>query len=237
MNKATRTLLTEAAGQPNQNKKDLFIRQYRKMYSKPTETTAKFILSQFPQIRWYVWAFSAAVILFAVLGLMMKTDETAVIVSALMPFVSTLGVLEEFRSKQHGMIELESVTNVSFRGLYFARVSCIGAVHLAVLALLTMLLGSASKSGYLVIGAQITIPYLTAAVINTKIARTQFGRKNIFACLTVTVLVSVLAAALTGQTELAETLPPLMWVVVPAVLLFAECYEIRGTLKEIYVWK
>lgn len=237
MNKATKTLLNKAAGHPNQTKKDMFIRQHRKMYSKPTETTVKFILSQLPQICWYVWAFSAAVILLAIIGVMTKTGKTAVIVSALMPFVSMLGVLEEFRSKQHGMVELESVTNVSFRGLYFAKVSCIGAVHLAVLVLLTMLLGSASKSGYLVTGAQITIPYLTAAVINTKIARTQFGRKNIFACLAVSVLVSVLAAALTGQTKLDETLPPLVWVVVPAVLLIAECYEIRGTIKEIYVWK
>lgn len=89
------------------------------------ETTLCFIMSQFSYISWYVWCISLFVLIAAIFIIVMKVESTdsITVVSASIPFVAMAAVMESFRSKYYGMSELESVTKVSFRGIYFARTS------------------------------------------------------------------------------------------------------------------
>ena len=126
------------------------------------ETTLCFIMSQFSYISWYVWCISLFVLIAAIFIIVMKVESTdsITVVSASIPFVAMAAVMESFRSKYYGMSELESVTKVSFRGIYFARTSCIGIVHIVILSCLIIMIGRNSENGYLVTGAMILIPYL-----------------------------------------------------------------------------
>ena len=112
------------------------------------ETTICFIMSQFSYISWYVWCISLFVLIAAIFIIVMKVESTdsITVVSVSIPFVAMAAVMESFRSKYYGMSELESVTKVSFRGIYFARTSCIGMVHIVILSCLIIMIGRNSEN-------------------------------------------------------------------------------------------
>ena len=139
------------------------------------------------------------------------------------------------------MSELESVTKVSFRGIYFARTSCIGMVHIVILSCLIIMIGRNSENEYLVTGAMILIPYLITSILNTKIERTQIGRKSIFACITVSVLISGSMILLNNQMknhrDFLPSIQPIIWYIVILALMAIHFFEIKKTIRqEVYAW-
>lgn len=207
------------------------------------ETTLCFIMSQFSYISWYVWCISLFALIAAIFIIVMKVESTdsITVVSASIPFVAMAAVMESFRSKYYGMSELESVTKVSFRGIYFARTSCIGMVHIVILSCLIIMIGRKSENGYLVTGAMILIPYLITSILNTKIERTQIGRKSIFACITVSVLISGSMILLNNQMknhrDFLPSIQPIIWYIVILALMAIHFFEIKKTIRqEVYAW-
>ena len=207
------------------------------------ETTLRFIMSQFAYISWYVWCISLFVLIAAIFIIVMKVESTdsITVVSASIPFVAMAAVMESFRSKYFGMSELESVTKVSFRGIYFARTSCIGMVHIVILSCLIIMIGRNSENEYLVTGAMILIPYLITSILNTKIERTQIGRKSIFACITVSVLISGSMILLNNQMknhrDFLPSIQPIIWYIVILALMAIHFFEIKKTIRqEVYAW-
>ena len=207
------------------------------------ETTLCFIMSQFSYISWYVWCISLFALIAAIFIIVMKVESTdsITVVSASIPFVAMAAVMESFRSKYYGMSELESVTKVSFRGIYFARTSCIGMVHIVILSCLIIMIGRNSENEYLVTGAMILIPYLITSILNTKIERTQIGRKSIFACITVSVLISGSMILLNNQMknhrDFLPSIQPIIWYIVILALMAIHFFEIKKTIRqEVYAW-
>ena len=207
------------------------------------ETTLCFIMSQFSYISWYVWCISLFVLIAAIFIIVMKVKSTdsITVVSSSIPFVATVAVMESFRSKYYGMSELESVTKVSFRGTYFARMSCIGMVHIVILSCLIIMIGRNSENGYLVTGAMILIPYLITSILNTKIERIQIGRKSIFACIMVSVLISGSMILLNNQMknhrDFLPSIQPIIWYIAILALMVIHFFEIKKTIRqEVYVW-
>lgn len=237
MNSEMKKLLIKAAGQPDHLRKDTFIREYRKMNEGDNETTLQFIVSQFPYISWYVWGISLLALIAAIIGINIQFTGSTMMISAFIPFVAMAAVIESFRSKYHRMSELECVTKVSFRGIYFARISCIGLVHIVVLACLIFIIGRNSEKGYLVTGAMIIIPYLITSIVNTEIERTDIGRKNIFACITVSFLVSGIMIILNNQEGFLRKVQPAVWYIAILMLFVADFFEIKKTIRqEAYAW-
>lgn len=270
MNKKTKELLVKMAGQPDHQRKDKFIRECRKYNQEinknnknnatnkdnwnnknnenakrnaNNETTLRFIMSQFSYISWYVWCVSLFVLIAAIFIIVMKieTTDSITVISAMIPFVAMAAVMESFRSKYYGMSELESVTKVSFRGIYFARMSCIGMVHIVILSCLIIMIGRKNENGYLVTGAMILIPYLITSILNTKIERTQIGRKSIFACITVSVLISesmiLLNNQMKNQRDFLTSIQPIIWYVAILTLIAIHFFEIKKTIRqEVYAW-
>ena len=237
MNSEMKKLLIKAAGQPDHLRKDKFIREYRKMNEGNNETTLQFIVSQFSYISWYVWGISLLALIAAIFGINIQFTGSTMMISAFIPFVAMAAVIESFRSKYHRMSELECVTKVSFRGIYFARISCIGLVHIIVLACLIFIVGRNSEKGYLVTGAMIIIPYLMTSIVNTEIERTEIGRKSIFACITVSVLVSGIMIFLNMQEDFLRTVQPAVWYIAILMLFVADFFEIKKTIRqEAYAW-
>lgn len=261
MDKKTKEILVKMAGQPDHLRKDKFIRKYRKYNEESNknnennrnnennklttnnETTLRFIMSQFSYISWYVWCVSLFVLIAAIFIIVMKVEATdsITVISAIIPFVAMAAVIEAFRSKYYGMSELESVTKVSFRGIYFARMSCIGMVHIVIVSCLIIMIGRNSENGYLVTGAMILIPYLLTSILNTKIERTQIGRKSIFACITVSVLISGSMILLNNQMknhrDFLPSIQPIIWYIAILALMAIHFFEIKKTIRqEAYVW-
>ena len=250
MDKKTKELLVKMAGQPDSLRKDKFIREYRKYNKKNNkntrnnennvmskdgwnnknnentkrntnnETTLCFIMSQFSYISWYVWCISLFVLIAAIFIIVMKVESTdsITVVSASIPFVAMAAVMESF-----------------------ARTSCIGIVHIVILSCLIIMIGRNSENGYLVTGAMILIPYLITSILNTKIERTQIGRKSIFACITVSVLISGSMILLNNQMknhrDFLPSIQPIIWYIVILALMAIHFFEIKKTIRqEVYAW-
>lgn len=233
MNRQMKELLKISAGKPDQKRKDEFIRTYHRMEEMKEETTLRFIWSQIPYIRWYVWAVAVCVFAVAVVCIHLKFPDTTQLISSCMPFVSLIGIIESFRSKQNEMFELECVIKYSFRGIYFARISCIGAVHIFVILVLIIILGQENSRGYLLTGALLAIPYLLTAALNTKIERTILGRKSINTCVCVSAFVSVFMIFLYNQMTFLKTVEPWVWSVLLLAIVGANYFEIKEVRKKV----
>ena len=228
MNKDKMRLLKDAKIYPAPEAKGAFLRKYRKRVGAVHYTGWDMIRSQIGYIQRHVWIISFAALAVAVIGL--SRDEGVIFAAAaMMPFVSGIAVLESFRAERYGLSEMEGVTLFSRRGILFARIVCVGTVHLALLLLLTILIGSKEGYGLAMTGSILTVPYLLSSIINMELERTEFGRKSALPGLGVVAIMAV--AVLVVKEEEVVFLHDyyIFWYLLTAVLIVMELMEIRKT--------
>lgn len=236
MNGSMKRALSNAAPSPDHHRKDQFIRDYRRKYAGAQISTVDIIKSQFGYIRMPVWLISLAALLVAIWGIQ-GDGKVIFVVSAMMPFVSGIALFDFLRSGMHGMTELECVTLVSKRGILFARLLCVGVVHVALLAALVAIVGRQSGYGTLLTGAMLTIPYLLSSIASLELERTTFGRKNVTSCIVVSAIVSGVIIVFQNQQVLFTEKYHSLWYLVAVLLIIMECIEIRKTFRwEEYAW-
>lgn len=229
-------MLPDAGPKPDPVRKDAFIRNYRQKTGVSGLNSFEMIKSQAAYIKLPVWIISFAALAVAVWGV--NTDyEILFPVSAIMPFVSGIAVLDTLRSRVHGMTEMEAVTLYSMRGMLFARLICIGIVHIILLGTLTFLIGSSSGQGILMSGMVITLPYLISSIGCLELERTSLGRNNALTCLAVSATVMVTMIIIMNERTLFSAKYRWIWMIVFVAAVMAECYEIKKTYRwEEYAW-
>ena len=217
-------------------RKDRFLRSYRKK-TKPAQTNIMSIINaQFSYISLPVWGMSIAALLIALWGAHSNRDIIPGI-AAFMPFVSGAAVFETFRSNWHGMAEIESVTLFSIRGVFFAKIVCIGSVNILLILLLSLIITPNSPYNFSSSGIMITIPYLISAAASLKAERSSFGRKSPLVCLVISTLTAGLVlAAFEKKIYFTEVHPQILNLLF-VILIILLIYEIRKTFNwEEYVW-
>lgn len=228
--------LQENTPLPDPARKDLFLRSCRKK-AKPAQTNImSMIRTQFSYISLPVWGMSIAALLITLLGAHSNRDIIPGI-SVFMPFVSGAAVFETFRSNWHGMAEIESVTLFSIRGAFFAKIVCIGSIHILLILLLSLIITPNSPYSFSSSGIMITIPYLISAAASLKAERSSFGRKSPLVCLIISALTSGLVLAVYEKkiyfTGMSQQILNLLFVTLIILLI----YEIRKTFNwEEYIW-
>lgn len=221
---------------PDPARKDRFLRSYRKK-TKPVHTNIMSMIgTQFTYISMPVWGLSIAALLIALWGVHSNRDIIPGI-AAFMPFVSGAAVFETFRAHWHRMAEIESVTLFSIRGVFFAKIVCIGSVHILLILLLSLIITPNSPYDFSSAGIMITIPYLISAAACLKAERSSFGRKSPLVCLGISALTAGLSLAAYEKkiyfTEIHPQIPNLLFAILTILLV----YEIRKTFNwEEYVW-
>lgn len=236
MNSSIKRALPDVAPSPDHNRKDQFIKAYRRKYARTQISMVDIIKSQFGYIRMPVWLISIAALIVAIWGIQ-EDREVLFAVSAIMPFVSGIAIFDFLRSGMYGMTELESVTLVSKRGILFSRFICVGIAHIILLAVLAVIVGKQSGYGCLLTGAMLTIPYLISSIASMELERTDFGRKNVMGCIVVSVIVSGIIIVLHNEHELFSEKYQAVWYLAAMVLIIMECIEIRKTFRwEEYAW-
>jgi len=240
-------ILKKAPGRPDYKRKDDFIRYYKSLeyaqtkYENHKDSAVIFIIRQFPYISWYVWGITLLVLLICVVSLTrpipialnLGSVENGTVIAAMMPFVSLFAVLESFRSKRYGIFELETAALYSFRGIYFARVACIGMVHLLLIIFLIIILGRVPGwGGYMMTAAMLTVPYLLTAVVNTVICRSGPGRKDVYVCTGSAIVISVLTMLILSSPDISMILKPEIWISIMILLAVIYISEIRRTWNQ-----
>ena len=237
MNKDKMRLLKDAKVYPDPEAKDAFLRKYRKRVGAVHYTGWDMIGSQIGYIRKPVWIISLAALAVAMVGL--SRDEGVIFAAAaMMPFVSGIAVLESFRAERYGLSEMEGVTLFSRRGTLFARIVCVGTVHLALLLLLTILIGTKEGYGLAMTGSILTVPYLISSIVNMELERTEFGRKSALPGLGVAAIMSV-AVIMAKEAEVIFRYEyRAFWYMLTAALIVMELMEIRKSfhMEGNYEW-
>ena len=236
MNKDIKEILKSAAESPDQARKDAFIREYRKKHVSRRKNTWDMVKSQAGYIRPSVWIVSVAALFLAVLGIHSDRD-TLFMVAAMMPFVSGTAIIESFRARQYRLSELEGTTLFSTKGILFARIVCIGSVHLALIVLLTIIIGRIDEYGLLLTGAILTIPYLISSVVSMELERTGLGRKSTFLCMGIAALTAGMVVMVKGYWSVFDMSYQWILMVAAFALIVVEFVEIKKTfLWEEYAW-
>ena len=231
MSKNIRQVMHEAAPKPDFAKKDAFIREYREKSGRAELGTLELLKSQISYIRMPVWIASIAVLVVAILGINQNRE------TALMPFVSAIAVFDSMRCRMYGMDELEGATRISGRGILFAKLVCIGTVHIALLLSLSVVVGSKSGYGFAMTGAIITIPYLFSSAACMILERTEVGRRNAFGCVLISAVTALMILAIKDEKAFFAQNYRWIWFVMFAVFASLECIEIRKTFRvEEYEW-
>ena len=236
MSKNIRQVMHEAVPKPDFVKKDAFIREYREKSGRTELGIFDLLKSQISYIRMPVWIVSIAALVVAIFGTL-QNREMVFYVAAIMPFVSASSVFDSMRCRMYGMDELEGATRISGRGILFARLVLIGAVHIALLLALSVVIGSRSVFGFAMTGAIITIPYLISSIACMILERTEVGRRNAFGCVLVSAVTSFMTLAIKDEKVFFAQNYRWMWFMMLALLVYLECIQIKKTFRlEEYEW-
>ena len=236
MKRNIKEMLRKISKTPDPVRKDRFLREHRESVPQMPFSTWDRVRRQMMYIRVPVWILSALALMIAIGGIYTNLD-TVYALSVFMPFMSGIAVFETFRSRVYGMNEMESVTPTSMRGILFSRIIGIGAVHILLLSLLAVILGSRSGYGIPMTGVILTVPYLISSTGSLELEKTAFGRKNAAWSMGFSSVVSACMIALQNHRNLFSGRCSGFWYPVVLILMAMEYRKIKEILiREDYAW-
>ena len=223
------------APQPNRQEKIRFLRAL----PGPRISMSRFILVQASYMRKMTLVFSVLLLLPAVIGANYISENTLWIVSAFVPILGLLAVAESTRSTMYGMSEFEMSTRFSLKSVVLARMSILGLINFAVIAILTPLCRIGNDFSLLQTGMYLLVPYLLTVNFSLWIARRVNGKETIYGCMCAAVIVSGINTGLHFVTDLIyQEIYTGWWLVLSVFLFIGLAYEIHCTIKrtEEYTW-
>jgi hypothetical protein len=220
---------------PNQKEKTRFLRTL----PQPRISMFRFILVQATYMRKMTLVFSVLLLLPAVIGANYISENTLWIVSAFVPILGLLAVTEGNRSMMYGMSEFEMSTRFSLKSVVLARMSILGLINFAVIAILTPLCRIGNDFSLLQTGMYLLVPYLLTVNFSLWIARRVNGKETVYGCTCVAVIVSGINAGLHFVTDLVyQEIYIGWWIILSVFLLIELAHELHCTIKqtEEYTW-
>ena len=223
------------APKPDQQEKERFLRTL----PQPRISMFQFILVQASYIRRVTWFLSGFILLLALFGACNMSQNTLWVVSAVVPVLGLLAVTEGNRSMMYGMSEFEMSTRFSLKSVVLARMSILGVINFAFIAILTPLCRIGNDFSLLQTGIYLLVPYLLTVNFSLWIARRVNGKESIYGCMCVSAIVSGINASLHFVTELIyQEIYISWWLILSVILLIELTYEIHCMIKrtEEYTW-
>ena len=224
-----------AAPKPDQQEKVSFLRSL----PQPQIGMFRFMLVQASYVRKLSWALSSLILLLALFCAYNISEDTLWVVSAVVPVLGLFAVTEGNRSMMYGMSEFEMSTRFSLKSVVLARMSILGLINFAVIAVLTPLCCIGNDFSLLQTGMYLLVPYLLTVNFSLWIARRVNGKETIYGCMCVAVIVSGINTGLHFVTDLVYQEIYISWWIVLSIFLFiGMSYEIHCTIKrtEEYTW-
>ena len=224
-----------AAPKPDQQEKVSFLRSL----PQPQIGMFRFMLVQASYVRKLSWALSSLILLLALFCAYNISEDTLWVVSAVVPVLGLFAVTEGNRSMMYGMSEFEMSTRFSLKSVVLARMSILGLINFAVIAVLTPLCSIGNDFSLLQTGMYLLVPYLLTVNFSLWIARRVNGKETIYGCMCVAVIVSGINTGLHFVTDLVYQEIYISWWIVLSIFLFiGMSYEIHCTIKrtEEYTW-
>jgi len=180
--------LMQAFDAPQPVRKSIFLRQL----NLPRMRVHEFLFSQIGYIRKWVWCVSALIFVVSILGLAFLPGTVLWLISGLTPLLALTLISETGRSEMYEMAELEMATRFSLRSVTLARLAILGLMDLLLLGVLLPIgLWNDTVSPFSSALYMIT-PFLLTTFIGLYIVRKYRGQEAMYACVGVSVGISVL---------------------------------------------
>lgn len=155
------------------------------------------------------------------------------LISAFIPFLALLAVVESKRSTTYGMDEFEMAARFSLKSIMLARMSVLGLLDAFILCCFVPLCYMNSSLSLIQTGVYILTPYLLTVNISLWITRHFHGREVIYACVSAAVMVSGANIVLCTKPDYIYQFYYLKWWLIFAVLLaLGMIYETYRTVKQ-----
>mgnify|MGYP007111682179 CR=1 FL=1 len=223
------------APSPNRQEKTRFLRAL----PQPQIGMFRFILVQASYLRKATWILSGLILLLALFGARNMRQDTLWIISAFVPVLGLLAVTESTRSMNYGMSEFEMSTRFSLKSVVLARMSILGLINFAFIAVLAPLCRIGNDFSLLQTGMYLLVPYLLTVNFSLWIARRVNGKETVYGCTCVAVIVSGINTGLRFATDLIyQEIYTSWWLVLSVFLLIELAHELHCTIKqtEEYTW-
>ncbi len=224
-----------AAPKPNQQEKVRFLRSL----PQPQIGMFRFILVQASYVRKLSWVLSGLTLLLALFCAYNISEDTLWVVSAFVPTLGLLAVTESNRSMMYGMSEFEMSTRFSLKSVVLARMSILGLINFAVIAVLAPLCRIGNDFSLFQTGMYLLVPYLLTVNFSLWITRRVNDKEIIYGCMCVATIVGGINTGLHFVTDfIYQEIYISWWLVLSIILLIELAYEIHCMIKrtEEYTW-
>lgn len=230
MNRKLKSELQAIYKAPPPVRKTAFLKKYHRR-----ELSRKdFILCQAKYIRWWVWFVS--ILLFGIILCLSAGQrlQNVWVGASLTPLLALLAVVENRKSRQHRMEELELACRISLRSVFLARISILGVFHLLLFGAMTPILAAWGATGIIQSGVYLLTPYLLTATIGMELSRHFHGNDGLLACSATAIIVCTLGLS-NHRLELGLYRPEFInvWYITLSLALLGCAFELTKMMKEV----
>lgn len=233
MNKKLRRALKDSFAAPLPVGKKAFLRGVRELPIGNFE----FIRTQIAYIRKWVWALSATIFAFAVIGSEWIGRDMLWCISAFMPLLA-LGIITECgRAEAYKMAELELSTRFSIKSAVLARLGITGCASLILICAVTPFIAMQRSADIFRTGVYILCPYLLTAYSGFLAVRKIHGKESLYFCAGIAAAVSVLNMILSQELSCLYIAGNFIWwgaaLTVLCVGTAIQCYKMIKQTEEL----
>lgn len=230
MNKRLKEEINTVFSAPRPTRKHEFLNHF----PYPKTSGFEFVITQAGYIRKRFWCLS--LLLLAIMIGFANTSATSIVtigfLSAALPFLSLLGIIELQKSLQCNMAEMEMACRHNLGEVTLIRLSIIGGFHFMALTILLFVVGSRSEYGLIKTALYLVTPFLLCSYLSVYLANRLQIRDALFICGGVTGFISLAIGLLLTQADIM--LAPQttkLWVLVFFIQAILFIVEIRKFMK------
>lgn len=208
-------------------------REFLRTLTLPQMSMQRFLASQIGYIRKRVWCVSVVIFVTAVLGYTFIPDTVLWMISGMTPLLALTIVSESGRSELYHMAELEMSTRFSLKSVILARLGILGLVNLLLLGSL-LPIGIWSRTAEPIAAALYMItPFLLTTFIGLFIVRSFRGQEAMYACVGVSVGISISMLLSRNVLPFIYQRQYLMiWVIAAVALLFGTGKQCMNMIRQ-----
>lgn len=235
MNKKLKKELSIAFEPPKAMNKEEFLQTL----DYPKITITEFLHIQMGYIRKRVWCifFSLLVVAIACTSFIDKDNNIVAVIgmiSAIVPFIALVMIIELARSSAFSMAELEMTTRFQLSDIVLARLGILGTVTIILFLLILPIISRTIGLGIVKTGIYILVPYLLTCIISLGIVSHTKGKDSAYYCgvSSVVVSASICVFGFAKHTMMYSEKYYNIWVFIFVISIFIVMKQVKQFIRK-----
>lgn len=235
MNSTLKKELTTAFEPPKALNKEHFLQTL----DYPKTSKIEFLHIQIGYIRKRVWCIFFLLLLLAIIctNIIGKDDNIFNVIgmiSAIVPFIALVMIIEIARSSAYSMEELEMTTRFQLSDIVLARLGILGTGTIILFLLILPIISRTIGLGIVKTGIYILVPYLLTCIISLGIVSHTKGKDSAYYCGVSSVVISVIICVFgfTKHTMMYSEKYYNIWIIIFVVSIFIVMKQVMQFIRK-----